>query len=363
MHVLMVNYEWPGVTTNCGGGGRIAQTLADTLREHGHTVTIHTDHTDGHYATFPLRHHRDIDAAIQRHNPDVIHGQFSLPSSIGLPRLAEKHDVPLVVTAMGGDIYDPGRFTTIRPVADRLNTYIFDNADAVVAPSSDLQRRVADHTGHVPHCIHYGIQSDDWTPRTRSDNTTTKILTVARLVPRKNLETAIIAAERLRDRYPSVEYTIAGTGPRLDALKRRAETTDWLTVTGYVDDLDAVYANHDIFYLPSMYEAFGIVYLEALAAGLPIVASDTGGHTDILRHGDVGATAPPTDIDAQVGALARVIENYHDYQANTIRHLEAEFSADKMAAEYSELYRDIAQPELIVKGPDADVVRREVARR
>jgi len=97
MHILMVNYEWPGRTENCGGGGRIGNRLAEGLRDRGHEVTVVADAADGHYATFPVRRHPAIRREVASADPDVIHGQFVLPSSL----LLHRFDRPTVVSCMG----------------------------------------------------------------------------------------------------------------------------------------------------------------------------------------------------------------------------------------------------------------------
>lgn len=338
MHVLVVNYEWPGVTENCGGGGAFGKTLVDGLRQRGHEVTIVTDESDGHYATFPFRTYPRLSKTVRDANPDVIHGFFAIPSSVFLPRLANAHDVPYIVSVLGSDVYDPTRFTGIRPVADAVTRRVLSAADAVVAPSSDMQPRVREKYDRDPELVHLGIDPETWPwqPRTRSDQL--RVLTVGRIVERKNLPAALLACSYARCQGLDVQWDIVGTGPLHDRYQEHWEHADWVAFHGYVDDLQGMYDRADVFLLPSYHESFGLVFVEALASGLPVVTSDTGGQTDIVSDG-VGVTAPPDDHHALGGALVDIAREYDSYQSATEGHVDANFSAEEMVDNYESVYQ------------------------
>lgn len=337
MHVLCVNYEYPGVTANCGGGGEVTRLLADGLEDRGHTVTVVTDEADGHYATFPARSYRRLRNAIATEQPDVVHGHFSLPTSLFLPQLAG--DTPFVVSVMGAEVYDPTRFSGLRPVMDRLNDYIFNAADAVVALSSDMADRISRKHGHHPRIIPYGLaDGTPWHSRDATDQV--RVLTVCRHVERKNLDVALHAVDAFRETTDvDVQYRLAGTGPLTDSLKAEWGESDWIEFRGFVDDLDAEYDWGGVFLLPSAHEAFGIVYLEALQAGLPVVASDCGGQTDFIS-GDVGKTVQPT-VPAVTRALRAVHADYPAYQAATEDYVTEQWSAERTIDDYEELYEAV----------------------
>lgn len=336
----MVNYEWPGVTANCGGGGRIGERLADGLRERGHGVTVVTDTADGHYATFPFRSFRRLNRIIRDKEPDVIHGQFALPSSLFLPRLATKHELPLAVTVMGADIHDPTRYTQLRPVIDAAARRVLTRADAVIAPSRDLQYRTENTHGVDTSVIHYGIDASEWSWRKRTAGEQLNVLTVCRLVERKNLEGVMEAISAARTRGMDVKWTLVGTGPMEKRLREKWEDVEWLSMPGFVENLESTYASHDLFFLPSHHEGFGIVYLEALASGLPVVASDNGGQTDIITDG-VGVTAPPGDVDALRRGLDAVWQEYPAYQRATKSYVFENFSRQQMVTDYESQFESM----------------------
>lgn len=337
---LLVNYEYPGVTTNCGGGGRVTELLLDELSNRGSNPTLVTDVADGHYATFPFRIYRHLAKEIATTEPALLHGHFSLPSSLPLPRLAKKHDLPLVVSVMGADVYDPTRFEAIRPLANLANSFIFEQADRIVAPSTDMLERMPDRFRSKTEVVHYGIDPSAWDYRDRDQPAEPEILTVARLVDRKNLRTAVNAVENLRKDGIPATYRIVGTGPNEETLKDRAADRDWLEISGYVEDLQEAYDEADVFFLPSDHEAFGMVFLEALACGLPVVTSNVGGQTDIVTH-DVGTTAMPDDAWKLKTALWAVIDDYERRQRQTRERVEEHFTQSQMAAEYDRLYQEV----------------------
>lgn len=331
---LITSYEWP---PDCGGGGRVASTLVDGLETWGIEPIVHDDHADGHFLTFPARSHAELQNLTEFESPDLIHAQFSLPTALLLPRIARDYDVPLVITVMGSDIYNPRRFTRIRPVLDRVNAWILDQADYVCAPSHELAGRVKSLTDTrckvVPHGIDVGQY--DWRPRELND--TVNILTVSRFAKGKNIGLAIEAVERLQQCYDiDVQHRVVGDGPTRLSLLREHGDKDYLTLPGWDEDTKQHYDWADLFYLPSEWEAFGLVFLEALASGLPCVTTPNGGQAEIVTD-DVGYTAEPT-VNDQVDALNYTIQWYPELQANTMGYVKDWYSKRNMIRQYHNLY-------------------------
>jgi glycogen synthase len=123
------------------------------------------------------------------------------------------------------------------------------------------------------------------------------IFHIGRLVPEKGAAVLLEALPLLLRRHP-IKAVIAGTGPYAEELKRRAlklGLAGRVHFAGWVDDAtaQALYHYADAAVVPSTYEPFGIVALEAMAAGAPLVASDVGGLAEIVRHGQNGLKAAP----------------------------------------------------------------------
>lgn len=134
------------------------------------------------------------------------------------------------------------------------------------------------------------------------------IFHIGRLVPEKGVAVLLEAMPQILKRHHA-KLIVAGTGPFGDELRRRAEQlglNDRCYFIGWVDDATAhaLYKHADVAVVPSTYEPFGIVALEAMAAGTPLVASDVGGLHEIVRHEQNGLKALP----GNVGSLAEQID-------------------------------------------------------
>jgi glycosyltransferase involved in cell wall biosynthesis len=162
----------------------------------------------------------------------------------------------------------------------------------------------------------------------REGGTDVRVLFVGRLVERKGVEVLIEAVSRLTERL-DVRLTIVGDGPRAAAISelvRSSGLEDRVTLTGRVDDaeLRAAYETADVFALPAIVdrrgdtEGLGVVLLEALEFGVPVVASEAGGIPDIVRDGETGWLVPPGDADA----LARAIEDVASDRSEAARRVE-----------------------------------------
>jgi glycogen(starch) synthase len=134
-----------------------------------------------------------------------------------------------------------------------------------------------------------------------------RVVFVGRLAPQKGVRTLVAAAGLLED--PSAQVLLVGDGPERKALEKEAKrigVADRLLFEGFLahERLPAVLAHADLLVLPSIYEELGTVLLEAMQAGLPVVASKTGGIPDVIEDGVNGLLVPP----GEPGALARAID-------------------------------------------------------
>lgn len=146
------------------------------------------------------------------------------------------------------------------------------------------------------------------------------LLTVARLVRRKGHDLVLDAMARLRAEGMDVWYAVVGDGPEKEVLQAKAEAlglSPWVIFTGAVadDDLPCWYAACDIFVMPSRDipgqppEGLGLVYLEANAAGKPVVGARTGGVEDAIVDDETGFLVPPEDPEALAAALRRLLHD------------------------------------------------------
>lgn len=137
---------------------------------------------------------------------------------------------------------------------------------------------------------------------------------VGRLVYEKGADLLVEAAPRVLSRVPQAKFVIAGRGPLLPALSQRVHEmylADKILLSGFVsdDDRDRLYVAADVCVFPSRYEPFGIVALESMAAGTPVVVSDVGGLGTVVDHDQTGLTAYPENVDSLAWAIARALED------------------------------------------------------
>jgi phosphatidylinositol alpha-1,6-mannosyltransferase len=205
---------------------------------------------------------------------------------------------------------------------------VLGRLDAMIAVSRYSAERAAAAGARVVHVVHPGVDAqlfaapadllasaerDD--ARLAQEAGRPQLLTLARLVPRKGIDTVIAALPAIARAHPGVRYRVVGEGPdraRLTALAAQHGVEARVELAGAAarSELPAIYGAADLFVLASREdpqsgdaEGFGIVLLEAQAAGTAVVAAQSGGMPDALLQGKTGALVPPDDP----AALAEVI--------------------------------------------------------
>jgi glycosyltransferase involved in cell wall biosynthesis len=176
---------------------------------------------------------------------------------------------------------------------------------------------------------------------------TTLVLCVARLVAAKAVDDLIRAAGALRERMPGVRVAVAGDGPCEPELRDLIEQLDLerhVSLLGRRDDIGSLLAACDAFCLPSRHEGVPVSLLEAMAAGVPCVATAVGGVPEIVRDGESGLLVKPGAPSELAGALTRLLDDGPLAQrlAATARGVVArEWSAAAQARRYAALYAEL----------------------
>jgi glycosyltransferase involved in cell wall biosynthesis len=134
------------------------------------------------------------------------------------------------------------------------------------------------------------------------------------MYPRKRFVDLLQAAARLRRLNPAVRVRVVGKGPDWEEMNRlhgQLALGETVTLLGDVtrDQLAAEYVSAQCFCLPSVQEGFGIVFLEAMAAGLPVVACRAAAVPEVVLDGETGVLVPPRDPDALAAALAAMLRD------------------------------------------------------
>lgn len=278
--------------------------LADHLARRGHEVHVITSHDAGlpklseengfsvHRIAWPnirfigiVTFWVKICLKIRTIKPDVFHAQSLL---CGIPAVAAKKflKIPFVVWGQGSDIYLPGRFTrmTSKP--------ILQNADAVLALTEDMKQKMREICDRDISVVPNGIDLERFKISSggKKEGNAKTIIFVGRLHPVKGVQYLIEAMAIVHQQMPDVKLVIVGDGmerARLEEFAEKLNLNGCIQFAGQVpqESIPRFMHQADVFVLSSLSESFGIVNLEAMAAGLPIVATNVGGIPDIVEEG------------------------------------------------------------------------------
>lgn len=170
------------------------------------------------------------------------------------------------------------------------------------------------------------------------------ITTVANLRPGKGHDVLLKAAARVVRRVPDVKFHVVGDGPRRQELEQQASAlriSAHVSFLGHRSDVPAVLAQSDIFAFPSFMEASPNAVIEAMAAGLPIVATRVGGIPEVIEHERSGLLVAPGDDRALAGGILRLIERPElaaQVGEAAREAVHGRFSFDRMVTEFQELF-------------------------
>jgi L-malate glycosyltransferase len=231
------------------------------------------------------------------------------------------------------------------PAQIALQRAAYACAHVVVANSAAAGHRLARE--RVPRSrirvIPNGIELEAYGP-SNNDRPIRRIVTVANLRPEKAHEVLFEAAELVLRRCPDAEFVIAGNGPRRQELEDLARSRGIATnvrFVGHVDDVPALLASSDLFVLPSRSEAFPNSVLEAMATGLPVVATRVGGIIELVENQRTGVLVPPDDARALGHAILDLIQ----WRSHAVRlgraaraEVEARYSWQRMISAFERVY-------------------------
>ena len=172
------------------------------------------------------------------------------------------------------------------------------------------------------------------------------LLFVGRLVPEKGLELLMEAVAALKSEFTPL-LLVVGEGPYESRFREKAvelDLEDDVFFAGACGDVGPFYLASDLFVLPSYYEAFGLVVLEAMSCGVPVVASRVGGVPGILENGRHGLLFEPGDAEDLAQKIAAVLRDPQGARAKAgeaRRHVISNYSVGRMTGEVMELYREV----------------------
>jgi glycogen synthase len=345
MRIAMVSWELPPLVV--GGLAAHVDGLSRALARAGHEVVVltlhHADVPDDYVnagvrvlrartdlpwlpdsdflARMSSANHKLVQliAALDGWRPDVVHAHDWLVAWAG-DDLRVLWNAPLLATVhatergrQGGDV-PAGQPASINSV----EWWLTFQAAAVITCSSYMRDEVVT-AFQLPrekvHVVPNGVDAADWEPvaPTRRDIGGPLVLAWGRVQYEKGFQTLVTALPMLRHSHPDLRVVIAGRGSflgELEAIAQGLGVDHMVRFPGFVsdDDLRDLLHTCSCAVIPSLYEPFGIVALEALAAGAPLVAAASGGLVEVLEGTGAGLLFPPGDAGALAAALSRMLD-------------------------------------------------------
>ena len=378
MNILFCNYEYPPLG---GGGGVVMAALARELARR-HSVTVLTSRALGlpaeeldegvRVVRVPVFFRREkavanlpsmlaylpmgaLGARRLRARFDVINTHFAVPTGPLGDWLARRFEIPNVLSVHGGDLYDPSKRLSphrIRLLRGPIRKLLL-RADALVGQSRNTLQNVHDIYGvrRDSTLIPLGIERP---PRVEGERAafglpggTFVMVTVGRVVARKATP-QLVQALKAMDR-PDAHLLVVGDGPESERLRAAADAAglaDRVHLLGQVSEERKYQALSiaDVFVSASQHEGFGLVFLEAMAHGLPVVCYDHGGQTDFLSAA-TGALIPLNDLERLTQALVGLHDDPggRERVSRHNRRVIEDYFIDKCAQRYETLFAAVVR--------------------
>lgn len=302
--------------------------------------------------------------------PDIVHAHDWLVAHPAIA-LAEFHDVPLVSTIHATEA---GRHSgwvsgSISRQVHAVESWLVRDSDSLITCSASMSDEITDLFGPDladVRVIRNGIDTAGWPFKKRLPRSgPAELLFVGRLEYEKGVQDVIAALPRIRRTHPGTTLTVAGEGTQqawLVEQARKHKVLKAVDFAGHVNHQELLDILHraDAAVLPSHYEPFGIVALEAAAAGAPLVTSNVGGLGEAVLSGQTGISCPPRDVAALAAAVRTVLDDPAAAQQHATAardRLTSDFAWSTVAAETAQVYLAAKRRE---RDPHA---RREIAER
>ena len=384
---LFINYEYPPIG---GGSATACQQIARTFAKRGHRVVVLTagigslhgivtedavtivriralrksPHQSGviEMASYVLLSSWHAVRLARTHQIDSTLAFFSVPGGIVARWVNLWTRVPYAVSLRGGDV--PGtepHLAFFYRVLQPLRRDIFKHAQAVCAPSQGL-KALSEKTDPFPvQVVPNGINTDLFRPEPERRAKVPTLLSVGRLHAQKNVGYLLNLVAALKNKT-EVRALIIGDGPErpgLEATAAALQITDYVQFTGWLarEEVRQAYQSATFLVHASSYEGMSNVILEALASGLPVVASQIPGNTELIQDGANGFLFDPAGDPAQladrISPLFQDQTNWNRLSTAARATIEKQFSwnhaadlYEKLLTEQPQIHADKDQPRI-----------------
>lgn len=279
-------------------------------------------------------------AILRNGTPDVIYSHYLQNTLKSIP-LRQKYNIPIVAM----EHWSQMAYTPIPRNTISLAKHVYASIDQLLTVSSALKENILRQIGVdsiiVPNMVGNEFH---YTEQNNNKHKTIHLVTTGRLIPEKNFNMLIQAIANITT-LP-LELSIIGNGAekdRLQKLTKKLHIEDQVHLLGHKSKKEIVtlLQASDIFVLPSQSETFGVAYIEALACGLPIIATDCGGPRDIVTNNN-GILIPTNNQQALEQAIIQMSNNLYSYNKQAIaKDCQNRFSAHNVAELITQIFEKI----------------------
>lgn len=287
------------------------------------------------------------DKYFSKNKPDIIHAHCALWGGYAAYKLSKKINVPYIIT-------EHSTLYMLHPnvLNDKMNILlnkVFSNAKNVVCVSQGLKELIQKYCAKIDvigNVIDCSMFSEHNKPVNRS---TFEFLTVCYMknegqLLKKGIDILIAAMGEIVKEYPSCQLALGGSGDAVELVKKWANeygVSENITYLGPLsrEEVASQMNNCDCFVLPSRYETFGVVYIEAMACGKPVIATKTGGPDAFVNELN-GLLIEKEDVEALTHAMKHMLNNHYQYNSKTISdYVYENFSMESIGNKLIGLYK------------------------
>ena len=272
--------------------------------------------------------------------PDIIHAHFGEVGSWVAP-LKNKCGIPFVLTEHNSGMMRKYRTKKV----EKYSKIAYAAADKIIAVGRVLKDSMGDLSDKdiivIPNVI-----PDNFMYKNVAKTKFFTFISVGGFINRKRFDITIKAFSAVNKKYPETKLKIAGTGELKDELIKLVgehNITEDVEFLGVVpnNELPDIYNECHCFVLPSMFETFGVVYAEALACGLPVIATRCGGPEDFIDENN-GFLIPVDDIDATIEAMEYMYHSSKNYDSEKIsKDILEKVSEESVGSSLVEIYKEV----------------------